>query len=443
MVPRSPCNIIDGMGIPGVSGFENALSWIIETLEGRDIVWALTGSTSFALQGVPVNVHDIDIQTDARGAYAIQALFADKIERPVAFLESPNIRSHFGTAKVEGVTVEIMGAIQKRTRWPQEADEYRAPEWEPPVDVGALRIFIRWQGHTVPVLPLEYEYGAYVKLGRAEKAETLKRFMHRKAEGGLITVLCSTSPVARLADRIWSDPDATVEGVRRLGWPFVELRLWEEWNRPFIDIASQISRYADVLAVHAPPVTERLLCLPDASPARSVLQRCSEVATGCGAKVVVVHAWDLRLSNFDKTTLIRNLNDEAARLAESGIRLSIENIPGHSVLLPDIAASCPGVTFTIDTQWTTLENSWELVRTLTPRVDNVHVQSHISVTDDGPYLGRVSGGRFQPSEVLAGFVGRGFKGFLTLEPKGVSQNGEVHLTKALVMLKKLALRATR
>lgn len=51
-----------------------ALRHIVATLARSPIDWALTGSTSFALQGVPVAVGDIDVQTDAVGAYASQQL---------------------------------------------------------------------------------------------------------------------------------------------------------------------------------------------------------------------------------------------------------------------------------------------------------------------------------------------------------------------------------
>lgn len=73
------------------------------------MVWALTGSTSFALQGVPVVPGDIDVQTDERGAYVIQDLLRDKITRPVTLASSGQIRSHFGAVVLHGVEVEIIG----------------------------------------------------------------------------------------------------------------------------------------------------------------------------------------------------------------------------------------------------------------------------------------------------------------------------------------------
>ncbi|MEW5933231.1 MAG: hypothetical protein AB1816_06580 [Bacillota bacterium] len=148
---------------------------LLGALQGRDIAWALTGSMAFALQGVPVGPHDIDIQTDEAGAYAIQSLFRDRVQRPVRFSEAANVRSHFGALTLDGIEVEIMGALQKRLP---------SGHWEPPVDVKALRIFVPWQGYRVPVLPLEYECGAYARLGRHERAAHRPRTFPRRTVGG-------------------------------------------------------------------------------------------------------------------------------------------------------------------------------------------------------------------------------------------------------------------
>lgn len=57
---------------------------------------AVTGSVGLALQGVPLEPHDVDVQTDEAGAYRIAALFADRVVRPVVFSTKGNIRSLFG-----------------------------------------------------------------------------------------------------------------------------------------------------------------------------------------------------------------------------------------------------------------------------------------------------------------------------------------------------------
>lgn len=138
---------------------------LVAVLAPTDIVWALTGSTSFALQGVPIPVNDIDVQTDVAGAYRIAELFADEVVRPVVCSGTEQIRSHFGALTIGGIAVELMGGLQKRL-----------PDggWEEPVDVLAHRRFVRPEGFAIPVLELAYEEQAYRLLGRVERADLLR-----------------------------------------------------------------------------------------------------------------------------------------------------------------------------------------------------------------------------------------------------------------------------
>jgi len=144
------------------------LHLIVRRLAGAPIIWAVTGSCGFALQGLDVAVHDIDLQTDGPGAYAIERALADKSCRKVAYSAAGRIRSHFGALEIDGVKVEIMGDLQKRL-----ADG----TWESPVDISTHRRWVTVDGIRVPVLSLEYEYMAYLVLGRAEKAEMLKAWL--------------------------------------------------------------------------------------------------------------------------------------------------------------------------------------------------------------------------------------------------------------------------
>lgn len=145
-----------------------ALDYVGSLLRETAVVWVLTGSTAFAMRGVDVVPRDIDIQTDAAGAYAIQRLLAPDMVWPVRYRTSSTIRSHFGRAVVEGTFVEIMGALEKRR--PDGA-------WMPPVDVSSLIEWLPWDGLTWPVLPLDYEIAAYRALGRAGMADLLVQWM--------------------------------------------------------------------------------------------------------------------------------------------------------------------------------------------------------------------------------------------------------------------------
>ncbi|MEA3408702.1 MAG: hypothetical protein U9R48_11620 [Chloroflexota bacterium] len=148
-----------------------ALQTLCARLEDGRVTWALTGSLGMALQGVPVAVHDIDIQTDRDGAYEIERRFSDCVVTPVRYAASERIRSHLGALEIGGVKVEIMGALQKRL------DDGR---WEEPVDVARYRCWVEGEGLRVPVLSLVYEYRAYRALGRNERAEMLRRWLQHR-----------------------------------------------------------------------------------------------------------------------------------------------------------------------------------------------------------------------------------------------------------------------
>lgn len=127
--------------------------------------WALTGSTSFALQGVPVEPDDIDVQTTEAGARAAETLLGEAVTEAVERVESERIRSSLGAARIGGVSVELIGGVKKR-----RADG----SWTDPPPIGELRRTVALGEHTVPVLPLAYEARAYDRLDREERAVLLR-----------------------------------------------------------------------------------------------------------------------------------------------------------------------------------------------------------------------------------------------------------------------------
>ena len=127
-----------------------------------------------ALQGMTVDVHDIDIQTDKEGAYEIERRFSKYVVKPVRYIISERIRSHLGALEIGGIKVEIMGEIQKRL------DDQT---WEEPVKVELHKCWAEIDGMQIPVLSLEYEYQAYLKLGRTEKAEMLRNWLQKSKAG--------------------------------------------------------------------------------------------------------------------------------------------------------------------------------------------------------------------------------------------------------------------
>ncbi len=143
-------------------------SQFASVLLGTDVVWAVTGSLGMALHGLDLPVHDIDLQTDEQGAYAMERRLAQYVIRPVGYTPSERMRSHLGALEIEGVKVEIMGAVQKRLG---------DGSWEAPVDVLGCREWVEVRGARIPVLSLEYEYAAYQKMGRTATAEVLRKWL--------------------------------------------------------------------------------------------------------------------------------------------------------------------------------------------------------------------------------------------------------------------------
>lgn len=153
--------------------YMSVLRTLCAGLEGSGVFWAITGSVGFALQGVPIEAHDVDVQTDERGAYEIERRFATHVARPVAFSAADRIRSHLGSLTIDSVTVEIMGDIQKRRT---------DGTWDDPVPLERYVHMVERAGLQVPVLSLEYEYQAYLQLGRVEKAAMLRRWLDEHRE---------------------------------------------------------------------------------------------------------------------------------------------------------------------------------------------------------------------------------------------------------------------
>jgi hypothetical protein len=161
------------------SAYLAALRELVARLHARGgdapVRWALTGSASFALQGVPVDVHDLDVQTDSAGAYEIARRFADCVSEPVHYWDSGTMRSHFGALTVLGIRVEVMGDITKR-----RADD----TWEPPPDLVAITRWVTLADLRLPVLALEYEERAYRTMGRTARADLLRCWLASTSENG-------------------------------------------------------------------------------------------------------------------------------------------------------------------------------------------------------------------------------------------------------------------
>lgn len=148
--------------------YKPGLESILLAVSASKATWVFTGSLGMALQGLPVQVHDIDIQTTMRGAYAFEQYLKAWMLNPVCYRASDHFRSHFGKGRVRDVDFEIMGDLRLKL-----SDD----TWRKRLDLRQHRCWVSWQEWQVPVLSIAYEIEAYAAMGRIEKVAILKDWL--------------------------------------------------------------------------------------------------------------------------------------------------------------------------------------------------------------------------------------------------------------------------
>jgi ribosomal protein S18 acetylase RimI-like enzyme len=208
------------------------LGKIYEALKGSNINWAVTGSLSFALQGVPVEIHDIDIQTDRVGAYEIEQRFSDSVVKKIRFSSADRIRSHFGALLIDRVRVEVMGDIQKLSE---------DGTWEDPVELDRHKTVVEVGGMELPVLSLEYEHDAYLRLGRHDKAALLRRWLDRKSAERM----CSGGKGVKVRNASLEDVRAIYDILRESFQPYRRHYTDEAYRATVVPVAEITRRLTD------------------------------------------------------------------------------------------------------------------------------------------------------------------------------------------------------
>jgi len=239
-------------------------------------------------------------------------------------------------------------------------------------------------------------------------------------------VQCTTGPLAIAGGGTFDDIEGLVAGIREVGWPNIEMRLWDRWQPAHYAGYLEKVLATGVIArtVHAPPRTEDLLSGRTPDEAIEVFDGCVAAARMAGSRAIVFHAWDLRKASFDPRSLVSNLQAVHERYAGEGLALCLEALPGYSTLLPLLEKECPYLQFVADTQWAAVEGDWRPLLDRTPRVTGLHVQTFVDVSGEGEMvLGR---GRFGAAcdvrSVIREMRARGFSGEVTLEPLGVTSD---------------------
>jgi len=130
-----------------------------------DFQYAFRGTASLLLQGMQMNVADIDIVGNEEAALACNDLLAKYLVEEVTFKESAKFKSYFGKFEVEGIPVEIMGEWQiKDTKG----------EWSEPFNSSGRKLLLL-DGKEVYVTSVEEELIVFAKMGRWTAYQKIKK----------------------------------------------------------------------------------------------------------------------------------------------------------------------------------------------------------------------------------------------------------------------------
>ncbi len=145
------------MSIPA-SSWRAALRAIAEQTAAHGIALVVSGGAAFAIHGIAVPVHDLDLLTDRAGAYHFGEIFAAQAVQPVVYRTSEQYRSHFGRFEVQGVPVDVMAELE----WCEQG------RWQP--IFAATRSEIELDGVLVTSAWPEEEFLAAIRRGRLARA---------------------------------------------------------------------------------------------------------------------------------------------------------------------------------------------------------------------------------------------------------------------------------
>lgn len=145
--------------------FEKVIIFLAETLSGKR--YAIRGTASLVLQGLDMNVDDVDVLCDGETALFCNDVLKDYLIEDVVFQESPKFKSYFGKFKIRGVQVEIMGNWQIKDTKGNWSESFAARDSE--------RKEIILEAQRIYVTTIEMELQMFAKMGRWTALQKIRR----------------------------------------------------------------------------------------------------------------------------------------------------------------------------------------------------------------------------------------------------------------------------
>lgn len=145
--------------------FERTILFLAGNL--KNLRYAFRGTAGLVLQGIEMNVDDIDILCDQKTAEACNNLLREFVLEEVSYKESPKFKSYFGKFKINDIPIEVMGEWQIKDVKGNWSEPFNASEKEKmEVLINSQKIFV-----TTP----ETELLMFSKLGRWNAYHKIKK----------------------------------------------------------------------------------------------------------------------------------------------------------------------------------------------------------------------------------------------------------------------------
>lgn len=149
-----------------------ALKFLVDRFPPELFGWVLTGSANLRLQGVDVDVHDLDIQCNSENMRKIDQELKDYRLSPINLWETDRIRSLIAKFKIENVDIELIADLEIQDQ---------SGSWQP-LKYSETKTWLDWQGIGLSVLPLEIEAAYYSERGRDERAKVISETIRKMKE---------------------------------------------------------------------------------------------------------------------------------------------------------------------------------------------------------------------------------------------------------------------
>jgi len=145
--------------------FKKTILFLAKKLQGCQ--YAFRGTASLVLQGLEMNVDDIDILCNKKTALKCNRLLKDFLVEKVSYKKSPKFKSFFGKFEVNGISVEVMGDWQIK--------DTKGVWGQPFTADGGQRKEISFVGKKVWVTKTETELLMFAQMGRWTAYQKIKK----------------------------------------------------------------------------------------------------------------------------------------------------------------------------------------------------------------------------------------------------------------------------